>query len=84
MGAYDVSTEGDGFDALRASVAQLEALSSAESVHLVDLGKAFQALAQAMVTIANDAGRPSLRFEAVALALDLRTPKSALKAFLGR
>ena len=83
MGAYDVSTDGPAFEDLRAALAAMRELSERESVHLVELAKAYQKLAGAMVEVAGSAGRPSLRFDAVVRSLDLTTPKSALRSFLG-
>ena len=70
------------FGALREAHAKLGALIERPSVNLIELAKAFTAVASAMASIARDAGRPSLRFDAVERALDLRTPKSALRAFV--
>ena len=82
MSAYDVDTTSEAFDALRAALARLSALAGEPRVNLVELARAYQALATAMARLARDAGRPSLRFDAIERALDLRTPKSALRAFL--
>ncbi|MCB9593673.1 MAG: hypothetical protein H6719_13150 [Sandaracinaceae bacterium] len=82
MGAYDADTSAAGFGALREAHAKLGALIERPSVNLIELAKAFTAVASAMASIARDAGRPSLRFDAVERALDLRTPKSALRAFV--
>ncbi|MBX3272668.1 MAG: hypothetical protein KF729_20575 [Sandaracinaceae bacterium] len=82
MSAYDADTTSPGFAALRAALARMSALADEPRVNLVELAKAYQALAAAMARLARDAGRPSLRFDAIERALDLRTPKSALRAFL--
>ncbi len=82
MCAYDTDTRGPAFDALRAAHARMGALLEAPSVNLVELAKAFSAIASAMVEVSRASGRTSQRFDAVARALDLRTPKSALRAFL--
>lgn len=84
MSKLDVSTQGDAWDALRASVGRLHELADRPEVNLVELGKAYQAVAKAMLAATSAAGQTSLRFDAVVRALDLRTPKSALLAFLGR
>jgi hypothetical protein len=84
MPKMDVSTEGEAWDALRASADRLRELAGRPTVNLVDLGKAYQALAKAMLEATKASGQTSARFEAVVRALDLKTPKSALHAFLGR
>ena len=84
MGKLDVTTEGEAWDGLRAGVARLDALSRQPTVNLVDLGKAFRAVAEGMVAVTAASGQTSARFEAVVRALDFKTPKSALAAFLGR
>lgn len=77
-----MENRGEAFEALRASHAAMGALLEQPRVNLVELAKAYQAIASAMVAIARASGRPSLRFDAVERALDLRTPKSALRAFV--
>lgn len=84
MGAYDVSTDAPAFESLRACLAAMRELSERDTVHLIELAKAYQRLAGAMVEVAVFSGRPSLRFDAVVRALDLTTPRSALRSFLGR
>lgn len=46
------------------------------------MAKAYAALASAMLELARAQGQTSMRFEAVVKALDLTTPKSALRQFL--
>lgn len=82
MGDYDARTEGEAFDALRAAHAAMGARLAGDAVHLVDLAKSYQAIAGAMAEVARASGRPSVRFEACVKALDLRTKKSALSAFV--
>lgn len=82
MGAYDVDTSGPEFEALREAHARLGAQLDAERTHLVELAKAFTALAVAMKGVADASGRPSLRFDVVCKALDLRVGKSTLRSFL--
>lgn len=80
----DVTTEGPHWERLRERIDALRALTDRPSVSLVELGKAYQALARAMLEVATASGQTSARFEAVVRALDLKTPKSALHAFLDR
>ena len=82
MGAYDVETSGPAFEALRAAHARLGAQLDAEQIHLVELAKSFTALALAMKEVADASGRPSLRFDVVAKALDLTVGKTVLREFL--
>ena len=82
MGAFDVPGESAAFDALREAHAKMGEQLTAPEVNLVSLAKAYQSLANAMAGMANASGRGSLRFEAVVRALDLRTPKSSLRAFM--
>ena len=83
MSAYDVSTASPAFADLESALDVMRALCERDRVHLIELAKAYQKLASAMVAVASATGRPSLRFDAVVRALDLTTPKSALRSFLG-
>lgn len=80
----DVKTEGPHWDALRDAIESLREVTERPAANLVDLGKAYQRLAAAMLEVATASGQTSARFEAVVRALDLRTPKSVLHAFLDR
>ncbi|HJL16354.1 MAG TPA: hypothetical protein RMH99_11900 [Sandaracinaceae bacterium LLY-WYZ-13_1] len=82
MPKMDVSTDGEAWDTLRDRLDRLRALADRPEVNLVDLGKAYQAVAGAMLEAARASGQSSARFEAVVRALDLKTPKSKLRAFL--
>lgn len=82
MTRFDARTEGPAWDALRAATSRLGALAARDHVNLLELGKAYAAIADAMLAAARAAGQTSLRFEVAAKALDLKTPKSALTAFL--
>lgn len=82
MGAYDVTAGSPELVALRDALGAMQALSERDSVNLVELAKAYQTVAAAMAALACAAGRPSLRFDVIVRALDLTTPKSALRAFL--
>lgn len=82
MPGMNQTTEGLAWDGLRAALARMTALSEAPSANLVALGKAYAALADAVLRVAEASGQTSARFAAVKKALDLKTPKSALEAFL--
>lgn len=76
------TTEGPAWDALRAALARMSTLTEAPEASLVALGKAYAGLAEAVLAVAEASGQTSARFAAVKKALDLKTPKSALEAFL--
>lgn len=82
MGAYDVDPSSPEVEALREAHARLGAQLDRDRVHLIELAKAFTAVAVAMKGVADASGRPSLRFDVVCKALDLRVGKSALRSFL--
>ncbi len=82
MSAKDADPSSEAFDALRAAHARMGALLASPRVGLIELAKAYQELALAMAEMARRSGRPSLRFDAIVRAMDLRTPKSALRAFV--
>ena len=82
MGAYDVTSASPELAALRYALGAMGALSERDAVNLLELAKAYQAVANAMAALVRAAGRPSLRFDVIVRALDLTTPKSALRAFL--
>jgi len=63
-------------------LAAMDRALAAEPIDLIGLAKAYAALSTAMVDVAQAAGQSSARFDAVQKALDLRTAKSALQAFL--
>ena len=79
----EVSTEGPAWDALREALDAMRAVAGRPRASHVELGKAFAAVAAAMLEVTHAAGQTSMRYRAVALALDLRTKKSRLAAFLG-
>lgn len=81
MARMQTKPEGPAWDALREALARMQRLVEGDSLHLVDLGKAYAALASAMLAAAEASGQTSARFRAVARALDLRTPRSAIEAF---
>ena len=83
MTRLGVSIENSTGDALRAHVQDLSALLEGEHVDLAALGKVFGKIAQTLLEAIEQSGESSLRFRAVATALDLKTAKSRLLAFLG-
>jgi hypothetical protein len=68
-------------DTLRRTLAIVE--DGGGAVDVEALGKAFAASATAYDEAIRREGRTSMRLRAVCKALDLRTPKSALVAFVG-
>lgn len=56
----------------------------AETVDLVELGKSLESMVQAVHETIKASGRTSVRLEAAELALDLKTTKSSLEAFVAR
>ena len=60
----------------------LGAVIHAEPVDLVELGKGLEDLVQALHQTIKASGRTSVRLEAAELALDLKTTKSSLIAFI--
>ncbi|MGE0788427.1 MAG: hypothetical protein AB7S26_22320 [Sandaracinaceae bacterium] len=83
MARLRVSTETERFRLLDARLAALRALIAEPEVDLVELGKSFASLAAAIEAAATERGPSSVRFRAVTKALDLRTPRSLLEAFVG-
>ncbi|MFK7985560.1 MAG: hypothetical protein AB8I08_05975 [Sandaracinaceae bacterium] len=80
--AAPVSTEGPAWDGLRDAVRRLSALSGADTVSLHELGKAYATLARSMLEVTAAAGQTSVRYRVIDKALDLRTKKSELMAFV--
>ena len=80
MSRIDTNTRAVG--ALRTELSAMRGLLEHDAVSLLDLGKAYAKVAEAMLAVALASERTSMRFEAAALALDLRTAKSRLRAFL--
>ena len=79
-----IEAEGPAWEALKDRAEALAATCSGGQVDLLALAKAYAAFAVAIGEAAEAAGQTSMRFEAAAKALDLRTPRSALTAFLDR
>ncbi len=82
MSRMEVTTDSDRFEALRHALDAMRALTEQPRVNLVTLAKAFQRVAVTMRAAATEHGPPSTRLAAVERALDLKTPKSRLEAFL--
>lgn len=82
MSRYDVRTAGPAWDALRDAADRVARAAADETTNLVELGKAYAALAVAMQAVTAASGQTSARYDAAAKALDLKTPKSKLAAFL--
>lgn len=68
---------------VRQRLAELEEKLTPPELDSLDVAKGFAALAVAMLAAVRSSGAQSMRFGAVAKALDLKTPKSHLEAFLG-
>ena len=77
--SMEAKPEGPAWDALREALARMQRIAESDSVHLVDLGKAYAALASAMLGAAEASGQTSARFRAVVRALDLRASSSPAK-----
>lgn len=78
----DAETQGPAWDALRAALVDLTDIAKAPRAPLIGLGKAYAALTVAMVQVASAVGHRSLRYEAAQKALDLKTKKRDLTAFV--
>lgn len=74
----------DRFAEVRRVLSHLLHLTSAPQVDLLALGKSYAELSRALLTVVQNLGKTSMRFEAAVKALDLRTPKSALQQFLNK
>lgn len=72
----------DPFANARAQLDALQQELSKPSVDLIAMAKAYAAFARALLAAVEQAGQSSMRFQAVVKALDLTTPKSALRRFL--
>ena len=81
--AAPADTRGPAWDTLRGALDTMQAVAGAPRASHVELGKAFAAVASAMLEVAHAAGQTSVRYSAVAKALELRTKKSLLEAFVG-
>ncbi len=74
--------EFDAWTAVSVELSTLDPLLAAKPVNALAVAKQFQALAAAMRVAMESHGTASSRFRAVTKALDLKTPKSKLAAFL--
>lgn len=70
--------------AVRQRLAELDETLIPTELDSLVVAKGFAALAVAMLAAVRSSGAQSMRFGAVAKALDLKTPKSHLEAFLGQ
>ena len=80
-----MSTDGSAnaaWQTVRVQLRAFDPLFAADPVNALAVAKQFQALATALLTAMEAGGTPSMRFRAVNKALDLKTPKSKLAAFL--
>lgn len=81
---FVVRPEGEHWVEVRRAAREIAALIEAEEVDLNRLGRALAALVAGTSAVFDAAALPSLRLEAAKKALDLKTAKSALEAFVGR
>jgi len=72
------------FATTRLRLMEMQAALGGTQVDLITLAKAYAALANALFDDVQRTGQSSMRFEAVCKALDLRTAKSELLAFVRR
>jgi len=84
MSRPQFDTSGPLWEPVREAAQTLATMLGEKQVDLVDFGKAYAAFAMALCVASRAGGTSSMRFEAAALALDLRTKKSALEEFLQR
>ena len=80
---FVVRADGEPWVGLRRAAAELGELVAREEVDMNALGHALSACVTHARAAFERAALPSLRLEAARRALDLKTPKSALEAFLG-
>jgi len=84
MASLRFTPNGPPWIALRQRLAALDEKLAPAELDTLDVAKGFAALAVAMLAAVRSSGAQSMRFAAVAKALDLKTPKSHLEAFLGQ
>jgi hypothetical protein len=82
MAPLSVLPDSENLDALRRNVREMNDLFEAGPVNFVAFAKCFQGAAAALLATLEENQSSSLRFAAVAKALDLKTPKSKLEAFI--
>ena len=83
MPNLNASPDGVHWKSFRKHLREMDAMLDGKSFNLVQIAKLFQASAAAMLEGVKAQGMSSLRFSAVVVALDLKTPKSALERFTG-
>lgn len=84
MSRPQLDTSTAAWKPVREAAETVAAMLGEDQVDLVDFGKAYAEFAMALCVASRAGGTSSMRFEAAALALDLRTKKSALEEFLQR
>jgi hypothetical protein len=84
MPRFVVRAEGPEWEALRADVAALSAIAAGAEVNLNDLARALGRVVAGVGAAFTRARLPSVRLAAAEKALDLKTGKSELEAFVGR
>ena len=82
MAPLRFTPNGPPWHAVRQRLAELDGKLTPAELDSLDVAKGFAALAVALLAAVRSSGAQSMRFGAVAKALDLRTPKSHLEAFL--
>lgn len=82
MPKFVVRVEGPIWEEVRRSVAALSREVDGESADLNRVGKALASVVGAVAAAFTQAELPSLRMSAAQRALDLKTPRGALEAFV--
>jgi len=82
MAPVTVLPQSENLQALRLAIQEMDSLFTPEGVNFVALAKCFQGTAEALLATLEENQSASIRFTAVVKALDLRTPKSQLQAFV--
>jgi hypothetical protein len=82
MPSDEITSPIDPWLAVRAQLRALDPLLDVQPVNALAVAKQFESLAAAMRSAMESDGQTSTRFRAVTKALDLRTPKSKLVAFV--
>ena len=82
MPKFVVRPETEAWRTLGAQLDRAGSLVRGPEVNLNELGKALASIARAALDVFAEAGLPSVRMEAAAKALDLRTKKSELEQFV--
>ena len=82
MKRHELSIEDIIWDSVRAHLRDFNTMLEGQIVNPMEMGKLYGELAQSLLEAIQKSGRSSLRFQAAAKALDLKTPKSQLESFL--